>query len=129
MENEKNFSSSVISRHISLQQQRFKRNIWLVVRVTSQCRCRRNVIIKYAPSNWGCETLNLKFMTRGTISRSQLSIFPFLDGDVPLVPSYGVHISQLVRSDLNERNLCITEKLLSQGFRYHKLIKTFAMYM
>ena len=62
--------------------------------------------------------------------------FPFLDGDVPLAPSYGVYISQLVRyarvcsdvSDFNERNLCITEKLLSQGFRYHKLIKTFAKF-
>ena len=55
--------------------------------------------------------------------------YPFLDGDVPLSPSYGVFISQLVRFarvcnnvlDFNERNLCITEKLLHQGFRYHKL--------
>ena len=39
--------------------------------------------------------------------------FPFLDGDVPLAPSYGVYISQLVRydrvcsdvSDFNERSL------------------------
>ena len=59
--------------------------------------------------------------------------FPHLDGDVPLAPSYGVYISQLVRyarvcsdvSDFNDRNLCLTEKLLHQGFRYHKLIKTF----
>lgn len=62
--------------------------------------------------------------------------FPFLDGDVPLAPSYGVYISQLVRfarvcsdvSNFNERNLCITEKLLSQGFRYHKLVKTFSKF-
>ena len=47
-------------------------------------------------------------------------------------PSYGIYISQLVRFarlcnnvlDFNERNLCITEKLLHQGFRYHKLVKT-----
>ena len=59
--------------------------------------------------------------------------FPFLDGDVPLAPSYGVYISQLVRfaricnkvSDFNDRNQCITEKLLHQGYRYHKLLKTF----
>lgn len=39
--------------------------------------------------------------------------FPFLDGNVPLVPSYGIYIAQLVRfdrvfsdvSDFNERNL------------------------
>ena len=62
--------------------------------------------------------------------------FPFLDGDVPLAPSYGVYISQLVRfarvcndvSDFNERNLYITEKLLHQGFRYHKLVKTFSKF-
>ena len=62
--------------------------------------------------------------------------FPFLDGDVPLAPSFGVYISQLVRyarvcsdvSDFNERNLCITEKLLSQGFRFHKLVKTFGKF-
>ena len=62
--------------------------------------------------------------------------FPFLDGDVPLAPSYGVYISQLIRyarvcsdvSDFNDRNLCITEKLLSQGFRYNKLIKTFTKF-
>lgn len=49
--------------------------------------------------------------------------FPFLDGDVPLAPSYGVYISQLVRfaricnkvSDFNDRNQCITKKLLHQG--------------
>ena len=46
--------------------------------------------------------------------------FPFLEGDVPLAPSYGVYISQLVRyaricsdvSDFNDKNRFITEKLL-----------------
>ena len=59
--------------------------------------------------------------------------FPFLDGDVPLAPSYGVYISQLVRfarvcstlDDFNERNLTITSKLLQQGYRFHKLLTTF----
>ena len=62
--------------------------------------------------------------------------YPFLDGDVPMAPSYGVYISQLVRFarvcnniiDFNERNLYITEKLLHQGFRYHKLVKTFTKF-
>ena len=62
--------------------------------------------------------------------------YPFLDGDVPLAPSYGVYISQLVRfarvcnnvNDFNERNLVITEKLLHQGFRFHKLVKTFTKF-
>ena len=58
--------------------------------------------------------------------------YPFLDGDVPRSTSYGVYISQLIRfaracsslEDFNSRNLIITEKLLKQGCRYHKLRKT-----
>ena len=59
--------------------------------------------------------------------------FPFLDGDVPRSTSYGVYISQLIRfarmsshvNDFNARNNCLTAKLLQQGYRYHKLRKTF----
>ena len=59
-----------------------------------------------------------------------------LDGDVPLAPSYGIYISQLVRfarvctkvSDFNERNLYLTDKLLRQGYRYHRLLKTFSKF-
>ena len=59
--------------------------------------------------------------------------FPFLDGDVPRCTSYGVYISQLIRfarassnvSDFNCRNKTLTAKLLRQGYRYHKLRKTF----
>ena len=50
--------------------------------------------------------------------------FPFLDGDVPRSPSYGVYISQLIRfarrcsnvDDFNNRNLFLTAKILKQGF-------------
>ena len=57
--------------------------------------------------------------------------FPFLDGDVPQRPSYGVYISQLIRfarasshvTDFNNRNKFLTAKLLKQGYRYHKLRK------
>ena len=53
--------------------------------------------------------------------------FPFLDGDVPRCPSYGVYISQLIRfarvcshvDDFNSRNKCLTAKLLKHGYRYH----------
>ena len=59
--------------------------------------------------------------------------FPFLDGDVPRRPSYGVYISQLIRFarvcshvyNFNTRNKCLTAKLLKQGYRYHKLRKAF----
>ena len=62
--------------------------------------------------------------------------FPFLDGDVPRRPSYGVYISQLIRfarvcshvEDFNARNKCLTSKLLKQGYRYHKLRKAFSKF-
>ena len=65
--------------------------------------------------------------------REMILIFPFLDGDVPLAPSYGVYISQLVRfvricSDVDERNLAITCKLLQQGYRFHKIVSTFGKF-
>ena len=51
--------------------------------------------------------------------------FPFLDGDVPSRPSYGVYVSNLIRfarvlshvEDFNARNKCLTAKLLKQGYR------------
>ena len=59
--------------------------------------------------------------------------FPFLDGDVPCSPSYGVYISQLILfarvcsnvDDFNNRNLFLTAKLSKQGYRYHKIRKAF----
>ena len=62
--------------------------------------------------------------------------FPFLDGDVPCRPSYGVYISQLIRfarvcshvDDFNTRNKCLTAKLVKQGYRYHKLRKAFSKF-
>ena len=62
--------------------------------------------------------------------------FPFLDGDVPRSTSYGVHISQLIHfarassyvADFNTRNKLLTQKLLKQGYRYHKLRKTFSKF-
>ena len=62
--------------------------------------------------------------------------FPFLDGDVPRSPSYGVYISQLIRfarvysnvDDFNNRNLFLSAKLLKQGYRYHKIRKAFSKF-
>ena len=59
--------------------------------------------------------------------------FPILDGDVPRSTSFGVSISQLIRfarastyvADFNTRNKLLNWKLLKQGYRYHKLRKTF----
>ena len=57
---------------------------------------------------------------------------PFLDGDDPRRPSYGVYISQLIRfarayshvADFN-RNKFLTSNFFKQGYRYHKLPKAF----
>ena len=62
--------------------------------------------------------------------------FPFLDGGVLRSTSYGVYISQLIRfarvsshvADFNARNKSLTAKLLQQGYRYHKLRKTFSKF-
>ena len=62
--------------------------------------------------------------------------FPFLDGDVTRSTSYGVYISQLIRfarassyvADFNTRIKLLTQKLLKQGYRYHKLRKTFSKF-
>ena len=59
--------------------------------------------------------------------------FPFLDGDVPSRPSYGVYISLLISfarvcshvNDFNTRTKCLTAKLLKHGYRYHKLERLF----
>ena len=62
--------------------------------------------------------------------------FPWLSGDVPRLLLYGIYISQLVRFarcctsdlDFHSKNLEITSKLLTQGYRYHKLRKTFGKF-
>ena len=60
--------------------------------------------------------------------------FSIFGGDVTRSTSYGVYISQLIRfarvsshvADFNVRNKSLTAKLLQQGYRYHKLRKTFS---
>ena len=62
--------------------------------------------------------------------------FPFLDGDVPRSPSYVVYISQLIRfaraashvAEFNSRNKFLTQKLLEQGYQYHKLGNIFSKF-
>ena len=61
---------------------------------------------------------------------------PFLDGDVPRSPSYGVYISQLIRfarvcsnvDDFNNGNLFLTARLLKQGCIYHKIRNAFSKF-
>ena len=64
----------------------------------------------------------------------EIVYFPFLDGDFPRSPSYGVYISQLIRfarvysnvDNFNNRNLILTAKLYKQEYRYHKIRKAFS---
>ena len=59
--------------------------------------------------------------------------FPFLDDNVPCSTSYGIYISQPFRfarafsyvTDVTTHNKLLTQKLLKQCYRYHKLDKTF----
>ena len=55
--------------------------------------------------------------------------FPFLDGDVPRRASYGVYISQLIRfASVCNHSTDFNAKVLQQGYRYHKLRKTFSKF-
>ena len=62
--------------------------------------------------------------------------FSFLDGDISRSTSYAVYISQLMRfarassyiTDCNTCNKLLTQKLLKQGYGYHKLLKTFSKF-
>lgn len=59
--------------------------------------------------------------------------FPHLDSNIPAGPSYGIYISQLVRigricdtyEEFVKRNLLITTRLIKQGFRYGRLVRSF----
>ena len=59
-----------------------------------------------------------------------------MNGDVPRRASYCVYISQLIRfarvcnhvAEFNARNICLTAKLLQQGYRYHKLRNIFSIF-
>ena len=78
-----------------------------------------------------------KFRTKVFDKRDGFSFeivnFPFLCGNIPTQPAYGIYISQLVRigricgdyESFCNRNRTITSKLIKQGFWYSKLCRTF----
>ena len=82
------------------------------------------------------ETVSTKIYDKRDDFNFDIVNFPFLDGDVPQRPTYGVYISQLNRfarafshvTDFNNRNKFLTTKLLKQGYRYHKLCKAFSKF-
>ena len=59
-----------------------------------------------------------------------------LNGDIPRSASNGVYIFRLIRfakvsshvADVNARYKSLIAKLLQQGYRYHKLRKTFSKF-
>ena len=74
---------------------------------------------------------------RSNREADQRLCFRYTDSTIsPHRASYGVYISQLIRfarvcnhvTDFNARNKCLTAKLLQQGYRYHKLRKTFSKF-
>ena len=77
-----------------------------------------------------------KIYDKRDVSNFEIVNFPFLNGDVPRSPSYGVYISQLIRfarvcsnvDDFNNRNLFLPAKLFKQGYRYHKIRKAFSKF-
>ena len=82
--------------------------------------------------------VSTKIYDKGDDFNFEIVNLPFLDGDVvPRSTSYGVYTSKLIRfaraarasshvADVNTCNKLLTQKLLKQGYRYHKLRKTFS---
>ena len=72
------------------------------------------------------------------LTSGSLLMYPYVYEyrDVPRLQSYSIYISQLVRFakcctsvlDFHSKNLQITSKLLTQGYRYHKLRKAFGKF-
>ena len=99
---------------------------------------------KVNPSDTEAQFLNLDLTITNRIASNkiydtwddfnfEIVNFPFLDGDVPRSPFYGVYTSQLIRfarecsniDDSNNKNKFLTSKLLKLGYRCHKLRKAF----
>ena len=65
-----------------------------------------------------------KIYDKGNDFNFEINNFPFIDGDVPRSPSYGVYISQLIcfakvysyASDSYNRNQILTAKILEQVY-------------
>ena len=87
------------------------------------------------------ESLGPSIILRSTYDKRddfdfEIETFPFLNGDFPRSPSYGVYISQLIRfarvcsnvDDFNNRNLILTAKLSKQDYRHHKIRKSFSKF-
>ena len=76
----------------------------------------------------------LKFINKRDDFDFDIVNFPFIDGDVPRLTSYGVYICQLIQfarvsshvDDFNTRNKALTANLLRQGYRYNKIRKAFS---
>ena len=103
---------------------------------------KRELIALLNLSSWCLVMVERLFLAvpRGCL-RFVIVVFPdhsltILDGDVPRSTSYGVYISQLICfarassyvGDFNTRYKLLTQKLLKQGYRYHKLRKTFSKF-
>ena len=99
--------------------------------------------MKYSRPNWfdfhlsiSNDIAPIKIYDKSDDFDFEIVNFPFLDGDIPRSTSYGIYISQLIRfarastyvADFNTRNKLLTQKLLKQGYRYHKLRKTFSKF-
>ena len=80
--------------------------------------------------------LRLKYLINWITLIFDIVNFPCLDGDVPRSTSCGVNISQFIRfarvsshvDDFSVRYKVLTAKLVSQGYRYHKLRKAFSKF-
>ena len=79
------------------------------------------------------DIVSTKIYDKGDDFDFEIANLPFSDGDVPRSTTYIVYFSQLTRfarasshvADFNTHNKL---NLLKQGYRYHKLCKTFSIF-
>ena len=109
--------------------------VWSIVFIRLNSSLTKLIPLIPKPHFWIC-IVSSKIYDKRDDFNSDIGNFLFLDGDVPRSTSYGVYISQLIRfarvsshvADFNARNKSLTAKLLQQGYRYHKLRKTFSKF-
>ena len=88
-----------------------------------------NLLLEFDSDN----RLRVKIYDKRDDFNSNIVNYPFLCGNIPQSPSYGVYVSQLIRyarasslyDDFVSRSSRLTSKLLRQGYKRLKLIDAF----
>ena len=93
-------------------------------------RCSNRSFAKVGPTsaNIACECTTTPTLAQScTCDRNQMPITQSICNVGPMIFAIWARVCNHV-TDFNARNKCLTAKLLQQGYRYHKLRKTFSKF-